>query len=203
MGTKNLDEAVDQGRRAFLRQSLLGGVATGVLVGCGQAEIPALDEISDEAVPEVPEEETIPEDTDTGSGDSGELPGDTATEEPVEPSFELPTYESLPIDEGFEFGVSAGDIRYDAAVLWCYIDPSVDVALALWHVDENDTWTRVSESLELRANEQAICIMRSPWHFRANGTVMYFMFVTMQESGSQGLQLGGSARRLRPIASNR
>ena len=154
MGTKNLDEAVDQGRRAFLRQSLLGGVATGVLVGCGQAEIPALDEISDEAVPETPEEDTIPEDTDTGSGDSGELPDDTVIEEPVEPTFELPAYESLPIDDGFEFGVSAGDIRYDAAVLWCYIDPSVDVALALWHVDENDTWTRVSESFDLRANER-------------------------------------------------
>ena len=61
MGKKNLDEAVDQGRRAFLRQSLLGGVATGVLVGCGQADIPALDEISDEAVPEAPEDDTIPE----------------------------------------------------------------------------------------------------------------------------------------------
>ena len=68
MGKKNLDEAVDQGRRAFLRQSLLGGVATGVLVGCGQADIPALDEISDEAVPEAPEDDTIPEETDPGGG---------------------------------------------------------------------------------------------------------------------------------------
>ena len=111
MGKKNLDEAVDQGRRAFLRRvAFLGGVATGVLVGCGQADIPALDEISDEAVPEAPEDDTIPEETDTGAGDSGELPDDTVIEEPVEPTFELPAYESLPIDDGFEFGVSAGDI---------------------------------------------------------------------------------------------
>ena len=36
MGAK-FPDAVDQGRRAFLRRSLLGGVATVVLVGCGQA----------------------------------------------------------------------------------------------------------------------------------------------------------------------
>ena len=203
MGTKNLDEAVDQGRRAFLRQSLLGGVATGVLVGCGQAEIPALDEISDEAVPEVPEEETIPEDTDTGSGDSGELPGDTATEEPVEPSFELPTYESLPIDEGFEFGVSAGDIRYDAAVLWCYIDPSVDVALALWHVDENDTWTRVSESLELRANERGY--LHHEVSLALPGQWYRYVFYVRNDAGEwvSWSSVGRFRAALAPIASNR
>ena len=123
-------------------------------------------------------------------------PDDTVIEEPVEPTFELPAYESLPIDDGFEFGVSAGDIRYDAAVLWCYIDPSVDVALALWHVDENDTWTRVSESFDLRANERGYLHHEVSLSLPGNGIVMYFTFVMMQVSGSLGLQLVASALRL-------
>lgn len=157
MGSKSRSTEVDKGRRAFLRQSLFGGVATSVLVGCGQAEVPGLDELDESALPPDPDEPQEPSDTSPGDETSGSGDEEVVSEEPVPPSFELPDYASLPVDEGFTFGVSAGDIRYDAAILWCYIEAGVQLGVALWEVDESDTWTRVGEALELTPNERGYC----------------------------------------------
>ena len=153
--TKN--QLVDEGRRAFLRHSLFGGVATGVLVGCGQSEIPVLDEVDDAAQPQEPADSG---DDAVSGGESEQVDGggeDVVAEEPPAPNFELPDYATLPIDDGFVFGVSSGDVRYDAAILWCYLDADVEMAVALWQVDSEDRWTRVSEALELRPNDRGYC----------------------------------------------
>lgn len=160
MRKKDTVAKIDAGRRAFLRQSLLGGVATGVLVGCGQAEIPALDEVSDDVLPTDPADDSSSATTggDTGSESEGNDFTECQPETPAdEPSFELPDYAGLPVDDGFTFGVSAGDVRSDAAVLWCYISPEVRLSVALWEVNASDEWVRVAEALELTPNPRGYC----------------------------------------------
>ena len=138
-------------RREFLKESLVGGLAAGMLVGCGEPDVPVLVE----SEPEEPDE-PIPSDDDADDEVVDEPTDDCGdvVDEPDVPEFVLPDHASLPVDEGFEFGVSAGDVRSDAAVLWCAIERGLRIGVALWEVDQNDVWTRVYEALDLTSNER-------------------------------------------------